>query len=136
VNDGTSTEDPLTKQRFTKDQETPPPPPEPPPMMEDCPSTPKPVKTAPDGSLLSKITRPTSPTNICDFPYFKLEGQNNNEVTQEILNLPILPSTTSRLPQLAVNRAEISHIKEQVDETMDFENYEIEREDEHVSQVS
>jgi hypothetical protein len=137
MDDGaTETEDPPAKQRFVKNQEKPLPPPEPPPMMDECPSTPKPSKTAPDGSLLSEITRPMSPTNICDFPYFELEGQHNNEVTQEIWNLPLLPSTTSRLPRLAVNRAEISNIKEQVEDTMDFESYESEKEDDRVSQVS
>jgi hypothetical protein len=137
MDDGKSTkEDPPIQQQFIKDQETPLPPPEPPPMMDECPSTPKPSKTAPDGSLLSEITRPMSPTNIFDFPYFELDGQNNNEVTQEILNLPILPSTTSRLPRLAVNRAEISQIKEQVEETMEFHGYEDKREDGRVSQVS
>jgi hypothetical protein len=102
MDDGKSTkEDRPTKQRFIKDQETPLLPPEPPPMMDECPSTPKPSKTTPDGSLLSEITRPMSPTNICDFPYFELYGQNNNEVTQEILNLPLLPSTTSRLRKIS-----------------------------------
>jgi hypothetical protein len=96
-----------------KPNEKPLPPPEPPPTMtqypSEYPSTPK-RTNAPPGSLLSELTRPASPTNICDFPYFDLD-ETKQSVQQEVLNLPILPTTTSRLPKLTVNRTIIDSLQ-------------------------
>jgi hypothetical protein len=93
--------------------EKPLPPPEPPPpptqYLYNCPSTPK-KESAPPGSLLSDLTRPPSPMNICNFPYFDLD-ESKQSVQQEVLNLPILPTTTSRLPRLTVNRTIIDSLQ-------------------------
>jgi hypothetical protein len=51
------------------------------------------------------------------------------------MNLPILPSTTSRLPHLSVNKSTINRIKENLDEYKDYDGFN-DLEDEKASQVS
>jgi hypothetical protein len=56
----------------------------------EYPTTPPPQEPPP-GSLLSALTHPQSPTDICDFPYFDLD--------QPDTPFKLQPLTTTLLPQ-------------------------------------
>jgi hypothetical protein len=77
-----------------------------PTLDQDYPSTPT---KPPPGSLLSEMTRPPSPTNICDFPFFELEG------TVDCEKFILAPSTETTLPRFRVNKQTIQDLRYQVE---------------------
>jgi hypothetical protein len=72
---------------------------------DECPSTPTPSKPPP-GSLLSDIARPPSPSNVCDFQYYKLE--------QPHLSYHLQPSSQSMLPRFQTTKAELNQLRDEV----------------------
>jgi hypothetical protein len=77
---------------------------------KEYPTTPPPPQPPP-GSLLSKVTRPPSPMDICDFPYFDLEP------TDSPFKLQL--STSQRLPSVQVNRANLEYYTSCINQTQD-----------------
>jgi hypothetical protein len=55
------------------------------------------------GGLLDPRTRPPSPTNLCDFPYYEYQ---NDTITKRHASLPLLMKTTTRLPRFTVSSNE------------------------------
>jgi hypothetical protein len=74
-------------------------------IHQGCPSTPK---KPPEGSLLSEIARSPSPTNICNFPYFELDGSIDRE------KFTLAPSTESKLPKFKVKKSDLKEQQHQV----------------------
>jgi hypothetical protein len=58
---------------------------------------------------MSEIARPPSPTNICDFPYFKLL---DGSIDLEKFTLAL--STESKLPKFKVSKSKLKELQHQV----------------------
>jgi hypothetical protein len=61
-------------------------------------------KTISPGGMMDLRMRPPSPTNLCDFPYYDFQG---DEFLHQHMSLPLSFNTTTRLPRIKVNRADL-----------------------------
>jgi hypothetical protein len=61
-------------------------------------------KTISPSGMMDLQMRPPSPTNLCDFPYYDFQG---DEFLHQHMSLPLSFNTTTRLPRIKVNRADL-----------------------------
>jgi hypothetical protein len=73
----------------------------------DCPSTPTKI---PRGSILDEFTCSPSPTNVSDFLYHEVEGQN----WEHAIHFPLITRTTSTLPRFTINKTQVNQMAEKV----------------------
>ena len=77
------------------------------PTMDDCHNTMRDAhlnKMTSPGGMMDLRMRPPSPTNLCDFPYYELHG---DEFLHQHISLPLSFNTTTWLPRIKVNRADL-----------------------------
>ena len=68
------------------------------------------------GGITDLRTRPPSPTNLCDFPYYECQ---NDEIFQQHTSLPLSMRTTTSLPRMKVNQ---TTLRDMINQTQDFDD--------------
>ena len=77
-------------------------------------------KTVSPGGMMDLRMHPPSPTNLCDFPYYEFQGV---EFLHQHISLPLSLNTTTRLPCIKVNQADLQETTIRTQHLNETEDY-------------